>query len=162
MKTQGIALRVETIVISGAASLPGDRRGVDEALLLWLNEVRHPVLDRFFEILTWTGTLVVLLPLAIAIRVFLVCRQSAWEAGSLGLRFGGATNITCAVKRLVQRPRPDLSPPLVPMPADFAFPSGHTAQISAFALCLTIIARRHHAAMRCGTGRVFAPVSSGA
>ncbi len=161
MMTPGLALRVETIAIAAVASLPGDQRGVDGALLVWLNEVRHPALDRFFEVVTWAGSLVVLLPLAIAILVFLACRQRAWDAGLLGLGFGGTTTTTYAVKRLVERPRPDLFPSLVPMPADFSFPSGHTAQITALALCLTIIVCRHHAAIRCGTATALAVLITG-
>lgn len=47
------------------------------------------------------------------------------------------------------------------MPADFSFPSGHTAQITALALCLTIIVCRHHAAIRCGTATALAVLIAG-
>ena len=44
------------------------------------------------------------------------------------------------MKRIIARPRPDSLPALVPMPIDLSFPSAHTAQITAFCLCLALIA----------------------
>jgi len=37
-------------------------------------------------------------------------------------------------RRVEIRPRPDLYPPLVPMPEDWSFPSAHAVQVTAFAL----------------------------
>lgn len=47
-----------------------------------------------------------------------------------------------ALKLLVRRPRPQIDQLLVPMPADWSFPSAHTAQAAAFFLAAALIARR--------------------
>ncbi|MBK8768374.1 MAG: phosphatase PAP2 family protein [Burkholderiaceae bacterium] len=47
---------------------------------------------------------------------------------------GGAWLLAHAGKLLVVRPRPDLYPALIAMPAEFSFPSAHAMQITAFAL----------------------------
>jgi len=47
-----------------------------------------------------------------------------------------------ADERLFARPRPDVQDLLVAMPADFSFPSAHTAQAAAFALACAIMAGR--------------------
>lgn len=107
-----------------------------------MNAQRHPLLDRFWATVTWAGSLYVLLPLSMALLAFLLYRRKRLAAGLLGLGCGGAWAVTYGIKWLVGRPRPDLFSPLVPMPPDFSFPSGHTAQITAFACCLTIIACR--------------------
>ena len=83
---------------------------------------------------TWLGSIVVLLPLALAL---------AWRYRRLGrpgaalllpLAVGGAWLLAHAGKLLVVRPRPDLYPALIAMPAEFSFPSAHAMQITAFAL----------------------------
>ena len=45
----------------------------------------------------------------------------------------GAWLLAYAGKLLVARPRPELYPALIAMPADLSFPSAHTLQITAFA-----------------------------
>jgi undecaprenyl-diphosphatase len=52
----------------------------------------------------------------------------------LPLALLGATALAQAAKVLVARPRPDLFPALVAMPADASFPSAHAMQATAFAL----------------------------
>ena len=111
-----------------------------------MNAQRHPSLDGFLTAVTWAGSLYVLLPLSMAISAFLLFRKRRQDAKLLGLGFGGAALAANWIKWLVERPRPDLFPPLVPMPPDFSFPSGHTAQITAFVCCLAIIGGRHRAA----------------
>ncbi len=144
-------------VISATAALPPARPNIDEALLVWMNAQRHPSLDGFFTTVTWAGSLYLLLPLSTAILAFLFFRKRRQDAELLGLGFGGAVMAVNLIKWLVGRPRPDFFPPLVPMPPDFAFPSGHTAQITAFVCCLTIITGRHRAAPWCRivTGLAF-------
>jgi undecaprenyl-diphosphatase len=128
--------------INATLSLPTGLQGIDEALLVWMNALRHPLLDRLFGVVTWAGSLYVLLPLSMAVLAFMLVRKRWPEAELFGLGFGGAVMATNGIKWLVGRPRPDLFPSLVPMPPDFSFPSGHTAQITAFACCLSIIASR--------------------
>jgi len=55
---------------------------------------------------------------------------------------GGAALWVHLAKALLARPRPALTEPLIAMPADSSFPSAHTAQIVAFALCMALIVRQ--------------------
>lgn len=87
-------------------------------------------LDAAFAALTWLGSLYVLLPLALL---------AAWRRGSqhrfhLPLAVAGAAVLAQSAKLLVERPRPDLFPALIAMPADASFPSAHAMQATAFAL----------------------------
>ena len=46
----------------------------------------------------------------------------------------GASALGHLAKLVIERPRPDLFPPLIAMPADWSFPSAHAVQVTAFAL----------------------------
>jgi membrane-associated phospholipid phosphatase len=48
-----------------------------------------------------------------------------------------------ALKPVFRRPRPTIENLLVSMPTDWSFPSGHTAQATAFFLALAILAARN-------------------
>jgi undecaprenyl-diphosphatase len=87
-----------------------------------------------FRGITWLGSIAVLLPLALLL---------AWRYEQRGLRgaalllsgsLAGAWLFARIGKLLVERPRPDLHPALIEMPADLSFPSAHAMQIAAFAL----------------------------
>jgi membrane-associated phospholipid phosphatase len=117
---------------------------IDSVLLVWSHQIRTDLMDRFFSAVTWTGSLYVLLPLAVLLSLVLIKTGVASELTLLWVGFGGATASAYTLKALVQRPRPDLYPPLIPLPADSSFPSAHTTQILAFCLCVLLIAVRHH------------------
>ena len=121
-----------------------DQGTVDDIVLVWMNNQRNHFLDQFFVTVTWVGSLAILLPVSIALLAWLVYHNKRAEAWLLGLGFGGAALITHIAKIAFGRPRPDLFPALTQMPADFSFPSAHTAQITAFCLCLMIIVYRGH------------------
>ena len=105
---------------------------MDGALLVWLNDWRHPALTAGMGFVTWLGSLLVLLPLALAI--------GGWGNGSRHRRMSlflpaavlGAAGIAHLLKWTVDRERPDLFPSLVAMPADASFPSAHAMQVTAF------------------------------
>jgi undecaprenyl-diphosphatase len=93
--------------------------------------LRAPWLDALFGAVTWLGSLMVLLPLALL----------AWwrwrgkrSASFVTLALVGASGLGHLAKLLAARPRPDLFPPLIQMPEDWSFPSAHAAQVTAFAL----------------------------
>jgi undecaprenyl-diphosphatase len=98
--------------------------------------------DQFFIAVTWLGSLVVLLPCT-AILVFFFCRSNRkHEALLLGAGLGLSSLMTYALKPMFKRPRPAIENLLVPMPTDWSFPSGHTAQATAFFLALAFLATR--------------------
>jgi undecaprenyl-diphosphatase len=114
----------------------------DNQILLFAAMHRSDGLDGFFRALTWLGSLYLLAPLAVLIAAALLSLQRYREAGLLLIGLGGAALWVHIAKILFDRPRPDLVQPLIALPADASFPSAHTVQIVAFALCMVLIIRR--------------------
>lgn len=107
---------------------------LDRRVLGSLDALRQPWLDAVMTAVTWLGSIMVLLPLALAL---------AWRRWHLGrhvdallpaVAVTGAWLLAHLGKLLVARPRPDVHPALISQPADLSFPSAHTMQITAFAL----------------------------
>jgi undecaprenyl-diphosphatase len=103
----------------------------DQAGLALAHAARAPWLDSVFVVVTWLGSLVLLLPLALLVWWW---RRGERSASFVALALVGASGLGHLVKLLAARPRPDLFPPLIPMPDDWSFPSAHAAQATAFAL----------------------------
>ncbi len=114
----------------------------DAPILAWATNYRSEVLDQFFRYVTWAGSIYVLLPVAMITVAVLLWRRLRSEASFVALSLGGAALTSHLLKVLLARPRPALFEPLIPIPADASFPSGHTIQITAFVLCLFLIVRR--------------------
>lgn len=100
----------------------------DEAALVLAQGWQARWLDAGFAALTWLGSLYVLIPLSL----LLAWRMQAPWRGYLPLAVVGAAVLAHAAKLIVLRPRPELYPALVDMPADASFPSAHTMQAAAF------------------------------
>lgn len=104
---------------------------LDVAGLTTLNAWRNGWLDRGFMILTWLGSLYLLLPAALLL---------AWRASRTSLPRAaafvpaaliGAAILAHLAKLVIERPRPDLFPALIAMPDDASFPSAHAMQATA-------------------------------
>ena len=103
-------------------------------MLQWFAAQRHPALDALFVSVTWLGSLWLLLPLALALGAAQVAGGHGANAVRFTTAFGGAVALAYVAKSLVARVRPAVLEPLVAMPGDSSFPSGHAMQITAFAL----------------------------
>ncbi|MDP1607611.1 MAG: phosphatase PAP2 family protein [Rhodocyclaceae bacterium] len=103
----------------------------DHAGLTFAHAARAPWLDVLFTTVTWLGSLAVLLPLALLVWWR---RRGDRGAAFVALALIGASALGHLAKLIAARPRPDLFPPLIPMPEDWSFPSAHAVQITAFAL----------------------------
>ena len=103
----------------------------DAALLGWLAAYRQPWLDTLMFALTWLGSLWLLLPTLGLLTL-------RWRQAGLQTLFALMTaSVLCHVlKILIDRPRPELWPGVLPLPADAAFPSAHSAQAMAVAVAL--------------------------
>ena len=120
----------------------GEALAFDAAILEYLAACQNSALDVYFGWTTWAGSAYLLTPLAIAaVAAYLVYRRYA-EALLLTVGLTGASIIMRATKALVMRERPTLFPSMVELPSDWSFPSGHAAQITAFALAV-ILNMRH-------------------
>ena len=115
---------------------------IDMHAMIWVSQHRSTFMDVFFSAVTWAGSLFVLLPLAVCLAGYLRTSGKHEAIRFWGIGFGGAVLLTYMLKAVIQRPRPDLFAPLITMPTDFSFPSAHTAQITAFCLCLLLLVGR--------------------
>lgn len=98
--------------------------------------------DVFFTTITWLGSLYVILPSAAVLALFLFRTGRLHEILALGLSLSLTVLAVHAAKLIFRRPRPESSDLLVQMPADWSFPSAHTAQATAFFLVITLLAWR--------------------
>lgn len=114
----------------------------DHQILLFMAAHRSEGLDAGFRAVTWLGSLYVLAPLAVLLVAALLYFQKRWEALLLVVGLGGAVLWVHLAKAILARPRPALVEPVIALPADGSFPSAHTTQIVAFALCVILIVRR--------------------
>lgn len=126
----------------GATTLCAERNckppQIDLALLTIMHESQQPWLTTFFATITWLGSILVLLPVALVLARRLKQQGHRRAAHLLPLAVCGAWLWAHISKLLVARPRPDLYAPLINMPSDLSFPSAHAMQISAFALALML------------------------
>lgn len=110
----------------------------DHTGLYWFHKIKNSSFDRFFSLITWLGSLWVLLPLYVILTVFFSPFFENFEQ-LLGIGFWGTVITTYALKYEFQRKRPHLFLSLNELPIDPSFPSAHTAQIVAFSLLLWLI-----------------------
>lgn len=108
----------------------------DRYLLGLAHEHRSFRLDRFFELITWFGSLFILIPITVLISGFLVKNGRATEGWLLAISLLGIALFCRLAKLWFARPRPDLFPVIGEVPLDTSYPSAHTAQIFAFVLTL--------------------------
>ena len=110
---------------------------MDTTLLNLLADWQSPALTALMAAVTWLGSVFILLPLSI-----LLGKQFAgavaltdWRRwGFIPVAVASAAGLAQLLKIVTERARPDLFPSLVPMPADFSFPSAHSMQVTAFVL----------------------------
>ncbi|MCD2448828.1 phosphatase PAP2 family protein [Methylicorpusculum oleiharenae] len=108
----------------------------DRYLLSLAHGLRGFHLDRFFALITWAGSLFILIPVTALICGFLVRNGRAAEAFLLGLSLVGIALVSRLAKLWFSRPRPDLFPVIGEIPLDASYPSAHTAQIVAFSMAV--------------------------
>ncbi len=98
--------------------------------------------DSFFTSITWLGSLYFILPSSAALGLLLLRSGRMQEVLMLTLSLTATVLTVHTVKLIIRRPRPDSPELLVQMPADWSFPSAHTAQATAFFLVVALVALR--------------------
>ena len=129
----GIALL--TILMAGARANhlePVER--LDRMILEWFNTRRTVGLDQFFSNVTWAGSSFILLPAILVQAFILMTRKKVRDALFLVGSLVGASALNNIFKLVIARPRPELFPSLIELPAGFSFPSSHASQITVFVL----------------------------
>lgn len=137
-----LALAGAALLRAGADYLCPDARcrlpDFDATALVALHGLQTPTLDALFCTVTQAGGLAVLAPLA-ALVAFSDWRTGRGRnAGFVPLALLLGWMLARVGKALVLRPRPEIFAALVPLPASSSFPSGHAAQVAAFALALAL------------------------
>jgi len=133
------------MLAGGAAGIRVGESGhlfFDREVLILANAWRSPWLDEVFLSLTWLGSLLILLPLALAAGALLWRGGYRREARFIVVALAGASLLARLVKDLTLRPRPDLFAPLTPVGSEFSFPSAHAAQATAVVAALWLVAVR--------------------
>lgn len=114
-------------------------------LLYWLESIRNPVLDGFFSAITYLGSEIVFMILALAIYWCISKSQGLYllSVGCLGTTLNQFLKITCRIPRpwvrdpdftIVESARADAT--------GYSFPSGHTQNAVGTFGCLAVDARR--------------------
>lgn len=114
-------------------------------LLYWLESIRNPVLDGFFSAITYFGSEIVFMILALAIYWCVSKSQGLYllSVGCLGTTLNQFLKITCRIPRpwvrdpdftIVESARADAT--------GYSFPSGHTQNAVGTFGCLAADARR--------------------
>lgn len=107
----------------------------DQAGLGLAADWRSALHDALFMSVTWLGSLLVLLPLALLFAVRLGRRASWRHACLVPFSVLTAAGVAHLAKWWFARPRPAI-PALIEMPVDWSYPSAHAMQATAFALAL--------------------------
>ena len=127
------------------AALAQDVLGHDEMALVdpqfeaWVVAHRAAWLSSGMEVVTWLGSLAVIVPLLLVTVVLLVARRRDWfRAVILVIAVAGAVGLYDLVKPVIDRPRPPASLWIGHF-TGAAFPSGHATQAVAFYGMLAIV-----------------------
>ena len=110
----------------------------DYMVLKLFYQSKSTILNHFFLTITWLGSLWILLPLSIAILIFLPYQFKNFKIVFV-VGFLSTIVITHTIKNIFERQRPNFFDTLIDMPLDFSFPSAHTAQITAFTFLLWVL-----------------------
>lgn len=100
----------------------------DPHVTAWLVAHRVDWLTHVLKVVTWLGSLAVIIPVAVLAGLFFVLRWHRWRpVVLLAVTIAGAVSLYNVVKHLVGRPRP---PPAIWIGhfSGASFPSGHAAQ----------------------------------
>lgn len=131
---------------------------MDTLLLTWMKNWQHPALIAGMSAITWLGSIVVLLPLAIVAGWRLGAERNWQPRAYLPAAVLGGALLAQGLKWIVDRDRPDHYPSLIPMPADASFPSAHSLQITVFVVAWLLRTQgwRHAGQVAAGALLVFA------
>ena len=114
-------------------------------LLYWLESIRNPVLDGFFSAVTYLGSELVFMVLALTIYWCVSKSQGLYllSVGCLGTTLNQFLKITCRIPRpWVRDPDFTIVESAWADATGYSFPSGHTQNVVGTFGCLAVDARR--------------------
>ncbi len=125
-----LALATFAVLASGVL-LRASPPAFDASGLAAVHAWRTEWLDQGFTVLTWLGSLLVLLPVALFLAWRESRRSAPRAAAFVPAALIGAALLARLAKLAIERPRPDQFPALIAMPDDASFPSAHAMQATA-------------------------------
>ncbi len=126
--------------------LGGESGPIDRAILLFIHNHVPSTLTGFFEVITFTGSSLVLFPLVTMATIALLWAKHRFEALLVAASVISATIVVYFVKMAVSRARPALWD--TEWYWGSSFPSGHTLAVAAFATAAALCAIRIRPASR--------------
>ncbi len=120
--------------------LGGESGPIDKAILLFIHSNTPVTLTRFFEIVTFTGSVTFLFPLAALVVIIFVYAKRRHEALIVAASMISGAALVYIVKTLVNRARPALWD--TEWYWGSSFPSGHTLLVAAFATSTALCVSR--------------------
>ncbi len=124
-----------TVLLFGAwAILLEQIERLDRVVLECFATGRMALLDQLFSYVTWAGSSFILLPIILTHALILIARNKIQDAQFLVGSYIGGSLLNSVAKLVFMRPRPNLFPAVIDLPAGFSFPSSHAAQITVFVL----------------------------
>jgi undecaprenyl-diphosphatase len=134
-----LVLAVSAIKVSEDV-LGGESGPIDKAILVFIHSYVPGTLSGFFEAITFTGSFRVLLPLATAATIALLCARRRFEALLLAASVILGATVVYVVKTATGRARPELWE--TEWYWGSSFPSGHTLVVAAFATAAVLCVSR--------------------
>lgn len=125
--------------------LGGESGPIDEAILVFIRTHVPRSLNGFFEAITYSGSSIVLFPLAAAATIGLLFARRRLEALLIAASVISGATAVYVVKAVVGRTRPALWP--TEWYWGSSFPSGHTLMVAAFATSAVLCVGRIRPAM---------------
>src|SRR5689334_13264619 len=111
----------------------------DPHVTAWVITHRTGWLTSALQVLTWLGSMAVIIPAGLAVGLYFAIRRHGWRPlALLTAAVAGAAGLYNIVKLLVGRPRPPAAI-WIGHYTGAAFPSGHTTQSTAFYTMLAIV-----------------------
>jgi undecaprenyl-diphosphatase len=103
----------------------------------FLHAIASPGLDTFMQVLTSTGSSLVIVPMFVVVMALLIRNHRYGAALFLAIATGGGLVLQATMKLFFQRPRQQLEWATV-LP-DYSFPSGHTLNAFVFYIAIALI-----------------------
>lgn len=111
----------------------------DRVNLDFFHNLQSKILDLFFSIFTWFGSLWIIIPLFVTV-LFILLRNSFYAFSFyLSIGFLGAISTTYSLKYILAKKRPEVYEVIGELPKDPSFPSAHTTQIVIFCLLMMLV-----------------------
>lgn len=112
------------------ALLSGADATIDKQISEWLQNLRHPALDRMMVLVTMLGDQAMIVALLAIVVICLLIQRRWWLSIHLACVYLSTTATVTLIKVLTDRTRPEYA--MVDL-ASFSFPSGHTSSAALLA-----------------------------